>query len=199
MAPSNMHIDTKKRWLVWVEWRCTDRRGGPRCCRTCSGPPPRWARQTPAWRRCSPSPPSQLLSSSLLGITRTPGGETGRDTPEARDLSLKPGAFWKRVPRKCRQQSGTPLWGGSQLHFLLFIYLFIFHKETPWNSNSGITNFTQSISHEAPHPWIMFPNGGENRRVSRIESRTHRRGEPTNQNVRAAVPAAPQQYGLSCG
>lgn len=73
------HWMTRERWPHLThtgeesEW--TDPRGGPRCCGTCSGPPQRWAQQTPAWQRCSPSPPPpQLSSSSLLSITGTPGG-----------------------------------------------------------------------------------------------------------------------------
>lgn len=61
------------RFMGNVMSKQTDQRGGPRCCRLCSGPPHRWARQTPAWQRCSPSPP-QLLSSSALSSTATPGG-----------------------------------------------------------------------------------------------------------------------------
>lgn len=133
----NMHVDTKKRWVMWVGWRCTDRRGGPRCCRTCSGPPHRWARQTPAWRRCSPSPPSQLLSSSLLGITRAPGAETGRDTPAGSWFLLKTRSFLKnvfpvnavnRVARLFEEEVNST---SSYLFTYLFIYYFFFTRKHP--------------------------------------------------------------------
>ena len=95
----NAHASSVGLWCA--QWH-TDLRGGLRCCRLYSGSPPRWARLTPAWLRCSPSPPLQLLSSSALSITGTPGDRWGRRCTVRSRTSLK--LFWTPPPTQIAER-----------------------------------------------------------------------------------------------
>lgn len=159
------------------ECKQTDQREGPRCCRIYSGPPHRWARQTPAWQRCSPSPPSQLLPSSLLGITGTPGGRyigqmmCSRAHCATTDyyyywwIFLSLANHFKKPPR------------GSKL---VVIYAGEGILQIPaWESLFFRNQLVMK------RPTLELYSGKENRRVSPVGSRTHRSGKKTRQSERA--------------
>lgn len=84
---------------------------------------------------------------------------------------------------------GQPLDSQSQLHFLISIITVYSKgkKKTPSAWESPIFH-NQLVMKRPTHE--LGPRMGGDRRVRRIESRTHRRGEATNQDVRTAVPAA---------
>uniref|UniRef100_A0A8C7I4D1 SEC22 homolog B, vesicle trafficking protein a n=1 Tax=Oncorhynchus kisutch TaxID=8019 RepID=A0A8C7I4D1_ONCKI len=156
----------------------TDQKEHPHCCRLYCGPPHHWARPTPAWPRCSPSPHPHTSQADL-----EEGRESGRDLQhyqsQAKQLCRKLNA---QSPNRCTLEAGV-----MSFHYVLehgVCYLALCEAVFPKRLVFGYLEDLQTEFHEQhgkkvstvsrPYSFIEFDTYIQKTKKTYIDSRARR-------------------------